>query len=71
MNTISPAVLGFLRALGTVALTAVLTYLGDATHLNGIVSGGIATLIAAIALGIEHNIESNSGKALFGSVVSR
>ncbi len=65
---ISPAVLGFLRTLLTVAIIAILSYIGDASHLNGLVSGTLATLIAAIAMGLEHSIEANTGKALFGAV---
>jgi hypothetical protein len=65
---ISPAVLGFLRTLLTVAIISVLSYLGDAAHLNGVVSASVATLIAALAMGAEHAIEANTGKALFGAV---
>lgn len=66
--TITPAQLGFVRAIGVAILLFVLSYLGDASHLNGVVSDSIATVIAALALAIEHNIESNTGKALFGRV---
>ncbi len=67
----SPALLGFIRGLGTIILMAVLTYLGDASHLNGIVSALGATLISGIALSIEHSIEGVTGNALFGAVRSR
>lgn len=67
----SPSVIGFLRALGVVILTAVLSYLGDASHLNGVVSTSIAALISAIALGLEHSIEEKKGTALFGAVRTR
>jgi hypothetical protein len=67
----NPATLGFVRALGTVALVAVLSYLGDAAHLSGIVSDSLATVIAALALGLEHSIESQTGNGLFGAVKVR
>lgn len=63
----NPALLGFIRGLGTVVLTAFLAYLGDASHLNGIVSVGIAAVISSIALAIENSIAHSSGSALFGA----
>ncbi len=65
---LNPAWLGFLRAVGVTVLVAILSYLGDAAHLNGLVSDSLATIIAAVALGIEHNIESKGGGSLFGCV---
>jgi hypothetical protein len=67
----NPATLGFVRALGTVAVVAVLSYLGDAAHLNGIVSESVAAIIAALALGLEHSIEEKTGNGLFGAVKVR
>jgi len=67
----SPSTLGFIRAIGTVVLMSVLTYLGDSAHLNGIVSATAATIISALALALEHSIESSTGNALFGAVRSR
>ncbi len=71
MVTLSPAVLGFLRGIGVVVLAAVVTYLADATHLQGIVSAPVAALIAAVALGLEQHVSSTTGKALFGAAVPR
>lgn len=68
---ITPAQLGFIRAFGTGILLFVLAYLGDASHLSGVVSDTIALIISALALSLEHQIESNSGKALFGSTKVR
>lgn len=67
----NPSTLGFIRAIGVVVLVSVLTYLGDASHLSGIASEGLATLIAALALAVEHAIENSSGNALFGAVRSK
>lgn len=66
----SPAILGFVRAIGSIILMAVLAYLGDVSHLNGIVSASLATVIAGIAMSVEHMIEAKSGNALFGAVRS-
>jgi hypothetical protein len=71
MRFISPAFLGLIRGLGTAVLLAGLTYLGDASHLNGVVSVSVATVIAALALSLEHYIEGRTGNALFGAVTSR
>lgn len=64
----NPAILGLVRGLGVVVATAVLTYFGDAAHLNGIVSVSVAGIISSLALMLEHAIEDNTGKALFGAV---
>lgn len=45
---------------------AVVSFLANSANLNGIVSGGLVTLIAAIALAIEHSIASGTATALFG-----
>ncbi len=67
----SPAAIGFLRAVGVAALVAILAYLGDAAHLNGLVSDSVATIVAGLALALEHVIENKTGSALFGAVTSR
>ena len=67
---INPFLLGFLRGLGVVILGAALTYIGNATNLQGILSPAIASLVSMIALGIEHSM-SPSGTALFGTVGAR
>lgn len=69
--TITPAQLGALRALGTLVLFTVLTWLGDTTHLAPFVNSTVASIISMLALGIEHNVESASGKALFGNATVR
>lgn len=66
---LNPAVLGLIRGLGAAVLFAVVSYFADAGNLHGIVSNdGLAALIAAIALGIEHNMEAKGKGALFGAV---
>lgn len=64
----NPYVLGFLRALGFALLTALLNFLANVTNLNGIVTPGVAAIIAALALSLEHGIASKTGSALFGAV---
>ncbi len=72
MFSISPGVLGFARTVLSVALwsaaMAVLSYLSDATHLNGLVNGSLAILIAGGAGVIEHQMETKGSGALFGAV---
>lgn len=60
------AVIGLLRGVGFVALTAILTYLGDITHLS-MLTPTTATIISTLALGLEHMF-SKPGTAFFGSV---
>lgn len=66
--TLSPAIIGFLRGLGMVALLAVLTYLGNAANLTGIVTPVLATLIASAALAFENSLTAKTGNALLGAV---
>lgn len=67
----NPAILGFVRGLGVVILTGVLTYIGDASNLTGVTTPFIAGLVAAIALAIENAIAGKTGKALFGAVTQK
>lgn len=69
--SITPAQLGFIRALAVAFILFLLTYLGDVTHLNGILSASTATIVAGLAMSLEHYIESNTGNGLFGSVAIR
>jgi hypothetical protein len=48
-------------------LVSVLSYVGDATHLN-FLTPTTATLLAGLALALEHAIEAKTGNALFGAV---
>ena len=66
MITLPNWLIGFLRGLGVVLLTALLSYIGNADNI-AFLSPTIATLIAAIALAIEHGL-STQGTAIFGSV---
>ena len=61
------ALIGFLRALGFTVLATVLHFLGDAANL-AFLEGPWPLLISGIALSIEHAIEANTGKALFGAM---
>jgi hypothetical protein len=63
---ITSAWLGVIRGLGMVIALPLLTYLGDAAHLSSVASPIVASVIAIIALSLEHTIESETGKALFG-----
>lgn len=62
----SPAWIGFLRGLGMVALTAVLSFVGDQANL-AFLDPKIALLLSGIALTIEGVIEKSTGKQLFGA----
>ena len=70
MIKVSPAILGLLRGIGTVALFSALSYIGNATNLTGVFTPEVAGLISGIVLLIEHQLESTSttGSALFGAV---
>lgn len=68
MQIDSQALLGFLRSIGVVIVIAVLSYIGDASHISFLGNPYFETLIASIALAIEHKIEEKSGRALFGVV---
>lgn len=67
----NPSTLGLIRGLGIAVLMAVLTYVGDASHLSGVLSTSIAAIVSAVALMVEHSIEGSTGKALFGTVRTR
>ncbi len=75
VNITSSKLLGFLR--GVVysvvwsASLALLTYLSDATHFNGLIDGTLATVIAGLAGLVEHQIEANGSGALYGAVIPR
>lgn len=71
MLSMNPSLLGLVRGLGIAVLMAVLTYLGDAAHLSGVLSIGAAGIVSALAMSFEHYIAENSGKALFGAVAVR
>lgn len=69
---LSPGWLGLIRGLGFALLFAVLSYLGDAANLHGIVNESVAALISSLALALEHAMENKEkGTALFGSVTVR
>lgn len=61
------AIIGFLRALGIVIITAVLSYLGSADHLS-FLSPAVAALIAGLAGALEAVIQGQTGRALLGAV---
>ena len=61
------AFIGVLRGAGFIALAAFLNYLGDVSHL-AVLGGPWPIIISTLALALEHEIESRTGKALFGTV---
>lgn len=67
---ISPSVAGFIKGIGIAVILAVVTYLGDSSHLGTVVSPSIAVLVAAVASAIESSLKASSGgtSALFGAV---
>lgn len=62
--------IGFIKAIGVVVITAILSYLGNAAHLNGVLSPVLASLVAALAASLESHFKDASGntEALFGAV---
>ncbi len=68
---LNPAVLGLVRGLGFTVLLAVLSFVGNAANLHGLVNESLAGLIAAGALALEHSLESKGEGALFGAVNRR
>jgi hypothetical protein len=64
----SPALLGFLRGIAFALIVAVLTFVGDASHLTGLLNPESASVLAALALALEHVVEAKTGSALFGTV---
>lgn len=64
----SPALLGFIRAIGSVVVFAVVSYIADASHLSGLMSVSAAAVISGLALSLEHYLGDKSGTALFGAV---
>jgi hypothetical protein len=63
----SPAVIGFLRGLATVVVFAVVGYVANAANLTPVLGGSVATIVAALALALEHGL-SPSGTAGFGAI---
>ncbi len=64
----SPAILGFVRGLGLVAIIAILSYAGDITNLGFLANPWLETLVASIAMSIEQSIEAKTGRVLLGTV---
>lgn len=67
----SPAAIGALRALLTVVIMAVVTWLADSAHLGGILPPTIGTIVSMVALSIEHYMASGTQTALFGSITTQ
>ncbi len=63
----SPAILGAVRGLGIALLFALVSWLANAANLHGLVNDTVATVVAAVALAIEHKMEADGSGALFGS----
>lgn len=63
--------LGLVRGIGFAILMAVVVYLGDASHLSGVLSFGVASVVSSLALSLEHYLEGKTGNALFGAVKTR
>ncbi len=71
MVNLSPSVLGFIRGVGSVIVFAVVSYLANAANLHGIMNDGLATLIAGVALMVEHEMQTSGTGALFGIAAPR
>lgn len=68
---INPALEGFLRGVGLVVLTAIVSYLTDASHLAFINNPLVVTLIIGLAASFENHLKDNGAGALFGAVRPR
>lgn len=67
-TTISPAILGLLRAIGVMLVVSLVHFLGDAANLTPFMSSSVASIVAMISLAFEHSIEEKTGSALFGAI---
>lgn len=66
--TLTPAQLGFVKALCTMLLFAVLDFAANAANLTGILGTSTALLVAGMAGSIETYLESKGKGSLFGAV---
>jgi len=64
----NPKLVGVFQALGLAILLTICGFLADASNLSGLFNPYTATIISAIALAIEQDIQSKTGKSLLGSV---
>lgn len=67
----SPAIIGALRALLSVVIMAVVTWLANSANLQGVIAPALGTVVSMIALAIEHGMASGTTTALFGAVSTR
>jgi hypothetical protein len=69
MTISSPLVLGALKGLLFVVVMAVLGWLGDVSHLQGLFNPVVDSLISMVALAIENSLAAKSGStAMFGAI---
>lgn len=70
MITLNPFWAGLVKGVLGVVVLAVVSYLGDVSHLTGLGNLGTATVIAGLFSGIESLLKAKSGgtTALFGAV---
>lgn len=72
MNTTpAPAWAGFLKMLAGALIIWLLSWLGTASNLTDILNPATATIVAGIFAAIDSYFESNSGRALFGTIKTR
>lgn len=64
---LSPATVAFLRGLGFVVLTAVLTFIGNQANI-AFLGPQTSVIISGLAIWLEGVVEKNTGKPLFGMV---
>jgi hypothetical protein len=67
----SPAIIGALRALLSVVIMAVVTWLANSANLQGVIAPALGTIVSMIALAIEHSMATGTTTALFGTVSTR
>ena len=59
---------GFVRGMAYPVVCAILSYIIANLGESGLVTGASATIITGILAVIEHAIEANTGRALFGAI---
>ena len=68
---LTPAIIGFIKGLGIVALLAILSFLGDASHFTGVINNPyVISIIVALVSAFESSLKAKSDNttALFGAV---
>ena len=67
--TLSLAQLGFVKGLLVIIAVSVLSYLGNAANLTGVINNPmVISIIVALAASLESHLKEKNGTGLFGAV---